>query len=134
MISADLPIDESDVRLGETATTGRLCPRTGWWQCIDEGDIQGGRRQHFRAGHRMPHAVLVGQRTLWQRLTGASRPTHPTVTVWTLIEYDPPLPPAPSPEPQAAPASQADAEHSVSDDDDDESDLDAPATSPQTNT
>lgn len=133
MTSAELPVNENDVRLGETATTGRLCPRTGWWQCIDEGDIQGGRRQHFRAGYRMPHAVLVGKRTLWERLTGASRPTHPTVTVWTLIEYDPPLPPAPAPEPQEAPASQVDAEHAVSDDDE-ESDLDAPATSPQSNT
>lgn len=85
--------------IGETAATGAICPCTGWWECVEQSGVQGGRRQLFRQGERFPHAVLLGPRSLWDRLTGA-QPTHRTVTVWTLKDYDPPLAAAQPPEPQ----------------------------------
>lgn len=75
------------ILLGELAATGRLCPCTGWWECVDEGHVQGGRRQWFERGQQLPTAVLLGRPTLWQRLFG-KRPSFETVTVWTLVEYD----------------------------------------------
>ncbi len=43
----------------------------------------------------MPHAILLGKPTLWQKLTG-NRPSYKTVTVWKLVDYDA-EPAAPSP-------------------------------------
>lgn len=74
--------------LGELAATGRHCPHTGWWQCYEEPrPVQGGRRQFFRAGDVMPHVVLLGEQSLWQKIKG-EQPTHVRATVWTLVEYE----------------------------------------------
>lgn len=88
--------------LGELVATGRDCPQTGWWQCADAGEVQGGRRQYFRAGERMPHAVLPGEPSVWQKLKG-ERSSHKTATVWQLVDYGEP-PAAPTP-PAEAPSS-----------------------------
>jgi hypothetical protein len=77
--------------LGELAGTGGVCPQTGWWQASEAGDIEGGIRQHFNAGERMPHAVRLGEASLWQKLKGA-RPSHAIATVWKLVGYDVPPP------------------------------------------
>jgi len=82
--------------LGELAATGRTCPQTGWWQCEEQSaPVQNGRRRFFRVGETMPHAVLLGDSTLWQRLKG-EQPSHKTATVWKLVDYE---------EQQAPPAS-----------------------------
>lgn len=78
--------------LGELAATGRACPQSGWWQCVDAGEVAGGRRRHFNQGEVMPDIVLQGPPTLWQRLKG-ERPTYRTTTVWKLMAYNAPPPP-----------------------------------------
>lgn len=66
------------------AATGRACPRRGWWQCADEGEVQGGRHQFFNEGDRMPHVVLLGKPTAWQKLRG-EQPQHRLATVWQYV-------------------------------------------------
>lgn len=94
--------------LGELAATGRLCPQTGWWECVDAGNVQGGRRQHFTAGEAMPHAILLGEPSVWQKLKG-ERPMHQTATVWKLVGHDeePAVAAATAPE-AGAPISESD--------------------------
>lgn len=76
--------------LGELAATGRACPQTGWWECIEQSrPVQEGRRQFFRTGERMPHAVLLGEPSVWQKLKG-EQPSYKTATVWKLVDYDDP--------------------------------------------
>lgn len=73
--------------LGTLAATGRLCPQTGLWRCIDEDrPVQGGRTRRLQAGDRMPHAVVVGEPSLWQRLKG-DIPRYRVGTVWELVGY-----------------------------------------------
>lgn len=86
--AAPKPVSQADpVPLGTLAATGRACPQTGWWECTESDTVQGGRRQFFRAGERMPEAVLLYAPTLRQRLQGVV-PSHRTVTVWKLVERD----------------------------------------------
>lgn len=75
--------------------TGGMCPQTGWWQCVEGDNIDGGRRRHFTEGEAMPYAILLGEPNLWQKLTG-DRPRHTRATVWKLVDYDA-EPAAPSP-------------------------------------
>jgi hypothetical protein len=72
--------------LGELAATGRTCPQTGVWECVDEGAVQGGRRQMFRAGETMPGIVRTVEPTMWQKLKGES-PAYRSATVWKLVDY-----------------------------------------------
>jgi hypothetical protein len=77
--------------LGELAATGRVCPQSGWWEPDESGETQGSRRQHIKAGERMPHVVSLGEPSLWQKLKG-ERPSYRTATVWKLVGYgDPPV-------------------------------------------
>ena len=73
--------------LGELAATGRTCPQTGWWEHDEPGPAGDSRRQHIRAGDRMPHVVTVGEPSIWQKLKG-ERPSYRTATVWKLLSYD----------------------------------------------
>lgn len=73
--------------LGELAATGRACPQAGWWECAEASAlVQGGRRQFFNVGQQMPHAVLLGEPSVWQKLKG-EQPTHQTATIWRLVGY-----------------------------------------------
>jgi hypothetical protein len=78
---------EADTRprlpLGELAATGRTCLQTGWWK---SEDTAGGRRQHIKAGEVMPHVILPGEPSIWQKLKG-ERPSYRTATVWQLVDY-----------------------------------------------
>ncbi len=74
--------------LGTFVDTGSACPQTGWWQCSDHGDMAGGRRRHFVSDELMPHAVLLGKPSGWQKFKG-QRPTHQIATTWQLVAYDP---------------------------------------------
>jgi hypothetical protein len=74
------------VPLGELVATGHACPQTGYWQCSELSGIEGARPQFFRQGEQMPHAVLRGAPTLWQKLSG-NAPSHQVATVWTLVAY-----------------------------------------------
>lgn len=76
------------VPLGKLTATGDMCTQPGWWQCVEGGNIEGGRRRHFMEGESMPHAVLLGEPNLWQKMTG-ERPRHTRATVWKLVDYDP---------------------------------------------
>lgn len=73
--------------LGEVAATGRTCPQTGWWESDIVGEIEGARRQHIKAGDRMPHVVALGEPSIWQKLKG-KRPTYRTAAMWKLVSYD----------------------------------------------
>ncbi|MFC4933125.1 T6SS immunity protein Tli4 family protein [Massilia sp. GCM10023247] len=73
--------------LGELAATGRTCPQTGWWECDASGKLQGERRQHIKAGERMPHVVSLGEPSIWQKLKG-ERPSYRTATMWKLVSYE----------------------------------------------
>jgi hypothetical protein len=73
--------------LGELAATGRTCPQTGWWEHDEPGPKGDSRRQHIRAGDRMPHVVRTGEPSIWQKLKG-ERPSFRTATVWKLVSYD----------------------------------------------
>ncbi len=76
--------------LGELAATGRACPQTGWWQSSEDGQqVQGGARQFFRAGERLPHAVVLGEPSVWQKLKG-EQPSYRVATVWKLVGYEEP--------------------------------------------
>jgi hypothetical protein len=72
---------------GELAATGRTCPQTGWWVPDESKDNQGDRRQHIKAGERMPHVVSLGEPSVWQKIKG-ERPSYRTATVWKLVSYD----------------------------------------------
>jgi hypothetical protein len=50
--------------------------------------VKGGRRQLFREGECLPPAVILLDRSLWQRLKG-EKPTHSTLTVWRLVDHYP---------------------------------------------
>jgi hypothetical protein len=50
-------------------------------------DTQGDRRQHIKAGERMPHVISLGEPSIWQKLKG-ERPTYRTATMWKLVSYD----------------------------------------------
>lgn len=73
--------------LGELAATGRTCPQTGWWEPSESHNGAGSHRQHIKAGERMPHAELLVEPSLWQKLKG-ERPSYRTAVVWKLISYD----------------------------------------------
>lgn len=74
---------------GALALTGRACPHTGWWECVEQAlPVRGGRRQFFREGEAMPHAVLEAERSLWQTLTGDA-PSHTVATVWKRVDGPP---------------------------------------------
>ena len=79
--------DSPKTPLASLVRTGASCSQTGWWQCTEGDNIEGGKRRHFTAGETMPHAILLGEPTLWQKLSG-ERPKHTTATVWQLLEYD----------------------------------------------
>jgi hypothetical protein len=78
---------ESKTPLASLIATGESCPESGWWQCHEEENVEGGRRRHFSAGERMPHIVLLGQPNLWEKLTGDGA-RHELATVWKLVDYD----------------------------------------------
>jgi hypothetical protein len=72
--------------LGEMAATGRTCPQTGWWEPSESGAVEGDRRQHFKAGDRMPHVTMIGEPSMWQKPKG-EQPSYRTATVWKLVDY-----------------------------------------------
>jgi hypothetical protein len=73
--------------LGELAATGRTCPQTGWWEADDVADKKNGGRLHIKAGEIMPHAIVLGEPSLWQKFKG-ERPSYRMATVWKLVDYD----------------------------------------------
>ena len=75
------------VPLGKLTATGDLCTQKGWWQCVEGGEVEGGRRRLFVEGEPMPHAVLLGKPNLWQKLMG-ERPKYSLATVWKLVDID----------------------------------------------
>jgi hypothetical protein len=76
----------SRLPLGELAATGRTCPETGWWEPNEPAEVKGARRQHIKAGDRMPHVVSPGEPSLWQKLKG-ELPSYRAATVWKLVAY-----------------------------------------------
>lgn len=72
--------------LGALLSTGNICPQTGWWQCNEGGEVAGGKRQLLKQGEAAPHAFILGEPSMLQKLQG-KRPSYKAVTVWTLVEY-----------------------------------------------
>jgi|GEM_PF-3469899 len=77
------------IPLGEHVATGHTCPQSGWWECMDKGKVQGDRRQFFRSGELMPRAVVLGKRTMLEKLKG-EQPLYLVTTEWKLVEHDQP--------------------------------------------
>lgn len=73
--------------LGELAATGRTCPLTGWWEPSEACESAASQRQYIKAGERMPHAQLLGEPSLWQKIKG-ERPSYRTAVVWKLVDYE----------------------------------------------
>jgi hypothetical protein len=71
--------------IASTVSSGGICPETGWWECTERQNIEGGTRRLFKAGERMPHAVLLGEPGLWTKLTGSGK--RQIETVWKLVDY-----------------------------------------------
>lgn len=71
--------------IASTVPTGGTCPETGWWECPEPKNVEDGKRRIFKAGERMPHAVLPPEPGLWKNLTGSSR--RQIETVWKLVDY-----------------------------------------------
>lgn len=67
------------------AITGELCPKTGWWECPDAGNVEGGKRRYFSEGEPLPYVVVAAYPNLWQKLTG-DHPSRKTTTVWKLVQ------------------------------------------------
>lgn len=82
--------------LGAFVRSGEACTQTGWWQCPDGGELEGGNRRFLLAGEAMPPAVTLGAPSLLQRLSG-ERPRHEAPTVWKLVAYAEEQPPTPDP-------------------------------------
>lgn len=88
--TAPAPSKTSAVRtvpLGDLQATGRRCPQSGWWECIDAGVLPDSRRVQIRAGQPMPSTLFHARPTLWQKLAG-DRPIARRATVWKLVAYD----------------------------------------------
>lgn len=83
------------VPLGQITPSGDLCTQQGWWQCIEDDNIEGARRRHFTVGEQMPHAVILAVPNLWQKLSG-DQPRHTRPSAWKLVEYDEPAAPLPT--------------------------------------
>ena len=77
----------SSIPIGSVITTGEPCPVSGWWECNSAGAIEGAPRKRLARGEAMPHAIRLGEPTLWQKLKG-EQPRHRMATTWTLMEYD----------------------------------------------
>jgi hypothetical protein len=74
-------------KLGEVSLTGNPCPQTGYWECAETGNVDGGRRRFIQEGVHMPHAKVRPAPTLWQKLSG-NHPVQIVRTTWTLVAYD----------------------------------------------
>ena len=88
------PVSQTEtptIPLGEFATTGNICPQTGWWQCSEGGDVAGGKRQFLKQGESAPYAIIMGDASMLQKLQG-KRPSCKIMTVWTLVGYEVTLP------------------------------------------
>ena len=98
--------------LGELAATGRTCPQTGLWDSGEPSATIGTRRRYIKSGETMPHVVVPGEPSLWQKIKG-DRPTHRLAAVWKLVASDDvpaavdpnSLPPVAQSAPESIPAS-----------------------------
>jgi hypothetical protein len=71
--------------IASVVPTGGICPETGWWECTESRNIEGGMRRSFKAGERMPHVVLLGEPGLWKKITGSGG--RQIETIWKLVDY-----------------------------------------------
>jgi hypothetical protein len=76
--------------IGAFAWAGERCPQSGWWECSDGGNgigVLGGERQHIRQGERMPQALLLPPKALWQKMRGLQPSFQSkTRTAWRLVD------------------------------------------------
>jgi hypothetical protein len=80
-------------QLGDSASSGDICPETGWWECKDGAHgavVAGGQRQFLKKGQRMPQALLLQPRTWWDKLQGLqglqASYQREQPTGWTLVD------------------------------------------------
>jgi len=76
--------------LGTQASAGERCPESGWWLCGDGGNnigVLGGQRQYIKKGDRMPQALLLPPRSLWDKVRGVQPSFESTnLTFWKLMD------------------------------------------------
>jgi hypothetical protein len=78
---SDLPVP-----LGTMASTGDVCPETGWWICLEGGmQISRNDRRRFEAGSLFPYALC---RTC--QADSATNYQGPVPVTWRLVSYDKP--------------------------------------------
>ncbi|QOY92342.1 hypothetical protein IM543_11865 [Massilia sp. UMI-21] len=84
-------VDTKRTPIGSQALARDTCPESGWWECMDGREnigIMGGRRQYFKKGDRMPQALLLPPRTLWDKMRGLQPSFESkTPTAWKLVDH-----------------------------------------------
>ena len=85
----DVKVADPNMPLVTRAVTGALCPETGWWECSDAVNVEGGKLRHFTAGEPLPYVVVADDPNLWQKLTG-DRAKRKATTVWKLVSRENP--------------------------------------------
>ncbi|RYG88532.1 MAG: hypothetical protein EON59_04175 [Alphaproteobacteria bacterium] len=87
---ANKPVEAPTTPLGTYASAGEPCPESGWWLCGDGGNgigVLGGQRQYIKKGDRMPQALLLPPRSLWEKMRGLQPSFEPTSpTFWKLVD------------------------------------------------
>lgn len=88
--AASRPVEAPTTPLGTYASAGERCPESGWWLCGDGGNgigVLGGQRQYIKRGDRMPQALLLPPRTLWDKVRGMqSSFESKKPTSWKLVD------------------------------------------------
>lgn len=78
--------------IGTRSTAGNTCPRSGLWECSEDGGtfpIAGGRRRHFKEGDIFPQADVLAPQTLWEKVKGHQNTFQSKYpTVWRLVQLD----------------------------------------------
>jgi hypothetical protein len=106
--------EEPKVALGERATTGRICPQSGWWECADDLKLVQPLGLWLEEGQPMPKAQVWAEPSPWQRLL-RQRPQAGLAAQWRLASYEDQTPPAATEAAIESPAAE-DAGHDIADD------------------
>ncbi|MEH6435667.1 T6SS immunity protein Tli4 family protein [Massilia sp. DD77] len=75
------------VPLGELVPTGSPCPQTGYWECVESGEVEGDPRRFFKKDEQMSHATVRAESSLWQKFRG-DQPVRRLRTTWKLVAYE----------------------------------------------
>ena len=73
------------IPLASLVRSGDACPQTGWWECSEGTNIDGGTRSLLNSGDVVPRVLTAEGLTVWQKFVGERRAI---ATVWKLVGYN----------------------------------------------